>query len=118
LDTGAGAGKTFVKDSFYGEFKNVPKVKPFYLRLGLKSNSPEIFGDAKDGLDLLPEKNMDKYRLQRRLLGPAYSFGQVKDYESGIDKTVTDNVATMRETAGKSECVNNWFNFFALGTDH
>ena len=58
---------------------------------------------------------MEKYRLQRRLMGPTYSSGQVKDYEAALDKAVSDDVAIMHEIAGKPESVDLWFNYFALG---
>lgn len=69
----------------------------------------------KRWLESLARKNMEKYRLQRRLVGPSYSSSQVKDYEAALDKSVKDDVAIMREIAGKSESVDLWFNYFALG---
>jgi hypothetical protein len=61
---------------------------------------------------------MEKYRLQRRLVGLTYSSSQIKDYEAALDKCVKDDVAIMREIAGKSESVDLWFNYFALGRYH
>jgi hypothetical protein len=67
-------------------------------------------------LDLLPEKNMEKYRLQRRLFGPIYTASSVKDYEAALDSAVKEDVATMHEIAGKPENADLWFNYLALGT--
>jgi hypothetical protein len=75
----------------------------------------DITGGSKDGLDLLPEKNMDKYRLQRRLVGPTYASSSAKDYEMALDKTIIEDIGIMHEIAGKPEDVDLWFNYFALG---
>jgi hypothetical protein len=66
-------------------------------------------------LDLLPEKNLEKYRLQRRLVGPIYTTSSVKDYETALDSAVKEDVATMHEIAGNPENVDLWFNYLALG---
>lgn len=58
---------------------------------------------------------MEKYRLQRRLLGPVYSAGQMKHYEAAIDKAIMDDTARMREVAGRDVDVDLWSNYFALG---
>jgi hypothetical protein len=75
----------------------------------------DITGGSKDGLDLLPEKNMDKYRLQRRLVGPTYASSSVKDYEMALDKTIIKDIGIMHEIAENPEDVDLWFNYFALG---
>jgi hypothetical protein len=68
-----------------------------------------------DRLAFLGEKNMEKYRIQRRAMGPAYSVDAVKDYEKGLDSILAKNIAIMAERAGKSYDLDKFLNFFASG---
>ncbi|EPE24579.1 Cytochrome P450 [Glarea lozoyensis ATCC 20868] len=65
-----------------------------------------------DRLSLLGEKNMEKYRLQRRNLGPAYTVDAVKDYEENLDSILEQNINTMREQSGTAYDLDNFLNFF------
>ena len=68
-----------------------------------------------DELDFLSELNMEKYRLQRRLIGPAYTENSMKDVESNMNTILEKNINIMRRREGRSENVDIFFNFFALG---
>ncbi len=67
-------------------------------------------------MNFLAEMDMDKYHLQRRLIGPTYSAQQVKEYEGLLDKAVQGNVSIMREIEGSPKNVDIWFNLFVGGT--
>ena len=65
-----GAGTKFTKSRFYEAPKNVGE-KPSW-----------------DTLDLLPELDLEKLRVQKRLAGPIYSTSNVKRHESYIDNNI------------------------------
>lgn len=44
---------------------------------------------------------MEKYRIQRRAVGPAYSAEAMKDLEPSIDFIMEKNIEIMRKRAGK-----------------
>lgn len=69
-----------------------------------------------DQLDFLPELNMDKYKIQRRLIGGAYSATYMKDVEGNLDKILERNITSMAQRAGLSVNVDLFFDLFASGT--
>lgn len=58
---------------------------------------------------------MEKYRIQRRVTGQAYTESAMKDVEGNIDTILEKNINIMRERTGQSTNVDVFFNFFALG---
>ncbi|KAH6711399.1 benzoate 4-monooxygenase cytochrome P450 [Leptodontidium sp. MPI-SDFR-AT-0119] len=66
-----------------------------------------------DNLDLLSEQNMEKYRAQRRGIGPAYTESYMRDIESNIDAIVAKNIGIMHQRAGQSVDLDIFFNMFA-----
>ncbi|KAE8451021.1 hypothetical protein EG329_004693 [Mollisiaceae sp. DMI_Dod_QoI] len=69
--------------------------------------------NGADNLDFLSEGNMEKYRTQRRAVGPAYAEAAMKDLEPQIDAILEKNVNNMRERAGQSVDLDLFFNMFA-----
>jgi hypothetical protein len=68
-----------------------------------------------DRLNLLGEKDMEKYRLQSRNLGPAYTVDAMKDYEDNLDSILEQNINTMREQSGTAYDLDKYLNFFTSG---
>ncbi|PVH87163.1 cytochrome P450 [Cadophora sp. DSE1049] len=66
-----------------------------------------------DSLDLLSEMNMEKYRTQRRALGPAYTESYMRDIESNLDAAITKNIGIMRERARQTVDLDMFLNMFA-----
>ena len=66
-------------------------------------------------LDFLPELNMEKYRVQRRVTGPAYTENSMRDLEGTLNTILEKNIDIMRGREGQSANVDIFFNFFALG---
>ncbi|KAF4633223.1 hypothetical protein G7Y89_g4902 [Cudoniella acicularis] len=66
-----------------------------------------------DDLDFLPEVNMEKYRMQRRAIEPAYTADAVKDYEENLDEILTKDIRIMHERAGRSVDLDMFLNMFA-----
>ncbi|KUJ24373.1 cytochrome P450 [Mollisia scopiformis] len=52
-----------------------------------------------DNLDFLNEQNVEKYRTQRRAVGPAYSEASMKDLEPQIDEVLEKDISIMRQRA-------------------
>ncbi|RDW84948.1 hypothetical protein BP6252_02538 [Coleophoma cylindrospora] len=69
---------------------------------------------GKDGLDFLNEMDMDKYRTQRRLIGPAYTADAMKDLEGNLNAILERNIAIMRERDGMNVDVDDFFNLFTV----
>lgn len=65
--------------------------------------------------DLLIESDMEKYRRQRRLIGPAYTAEYMKNIEDKLDEALTTDVAVMHERAGEVVDVDLFFNRLASG---
>lgn len=59
--------------------------------------------------------NMEKYRMQRRALGPAYTESYMRDIENTLDTAITKDIEVMRERAGQSVDLDIFFNMFASG---
>ncbi|KAL2063471.1 hypothetical protein VTL71DRAFT_5276 [Oculimacula yallundae] len=68
-----------------------------------------------DSLDFLSEKNMEKYRHQRRAIGPAYSEKYMRDIEANLDNMIAKNIDIMHQRAGQSQDLDTFLNMFASG---
>ncbi|KAH8810802.1 benzoate 4-monooxygenase cytochrome P450 [Xylogone sp. PMI_703] len=88
---GAGTSKKFLKSDWYSL---------------LKRAGPE-------DLDLMAENDMDKYRLQRRLVGPIYSQSSMKDHEPQLDAVLSGIIEKMHQLSGKSFDIDTWCNMIA-----
>lgn len=68
-----------------------------------------------DGLDLLSELDINKYRLQRRQIGPIYSASSIAELDRPIDETLIKIMASMRQEAGSVVNLDIWCHMFGLG---
>lgn len=78
-------------------------LKPKLVRDGwhLRLTSP-------DTLDLLAERDMKRYRLQRRLIGPVYNANNVKHYEPALDDVLARVIEQLRSLNGVSVDLKEW----------
>lgn len=58
---------------------------------------------------------MEKYRVQRRALGPAYAEAFMKYLEPKMDEILSKNIRLMRERSGQVVDLDIFFNYFASG---
>jgi len=58
---------------------------------------------------------MQKYRLQRQLIGPAYTADSMKYLEDSLDEILEKDIQTTRERVCQSVDVDIFFNMFASG---
>jgi hypothetical protein len=59
--------------------------------------------------------NIEKYRMQRRITGLAYTADFMKDLESNLDFILERNIEIMRDRTGQSVDIDIFFNYFASG---
>ena len=71
-------------------------------------------GEDPDALDLLPEHNLEKYRLQRRLTGPVLTTQATKKHESLMDIVLRRYVGKMVSLQGEPQELVKWMNILAI----
>lgn len=91
------AGTTFTKDDWYQ---------------GVAAPNKRQRGE--DHLDLLTETNMDKYRKQRRAIGPAFSIVGMEKHEKILDDYIEKYIAKLRSFKGEAIDLAEWAHIFAL----
>lgn len=74
-------------------------------RLGIQS---------PDTLDLLAERDMRRYRLQRRLIGPIYHTNNVKRYEAAVDAVLLRVVDQLRALGGAEVDLKEWMHIITV----
>lgn len=67
-----------------------------------------------DTLDLLSERNMKRYRLQRRLIGPVYRKESVTKYEKSVDETLERVVKRIKELDSTEVSLKQWMHIIAV----
>jgi cytochrome P450 len=91
------AGTTFAKGEWYQ---------------GLAAPNKKQRGE--DHLDLLTETNMEKYRKQRRAIGPAFSIAGMEKHEKLLDDYVNKYIAKLVSFKGEAIDLAEWTHIFAL----
>ncbi|KAB5549552.1 cytochrome P450 [Coniochaeta sp. 2T2.1] len=89
----------------------------FYLATAL--NRPQIDWKLKvqpdpDTLDFLSERDMKRYRLQRRMIGPAYHPSNLEKYGSAIDAVLRNAVAQLRILDGAEVDLKQWMHIITV----
>jgi len=67
-----------------------------------------------DTLDLLSERDMERYRLQRRLIGPVYQPTNLKKFGNAIDETLHRLVAKLKAMGGAEVDLKEWMHIAAV----
>lgn len=67
-----------------------------------------------DTLDLLSERDMVRYRLQRRLIGPAYQINSLLRHEHAVDAVIERSVATLKLLDGDEVDLKEWMHIIAV----
>ncbi|KAI1862730.1 uncharacterized protein JN550_010067 [Neoarthrinium moseri] len=77
----------------------------------------EVWFDSKEAVDVIYETNKERYRFQRRSLGPVYSIANVKKYEAVVDAVLDRFVGKLKTFNGKVEVdLAEWMHILALET--
>lgn len=69
---------------------------------------------SPDTLDLLAERDMRRYRLQRRLIGPIYHANNVKRYEAAVDAVLLRVVDQLRALGGAEVDLKEWMHIITV----
>ncbi|ROV90642.1 hypothetical protein VMCG_10017 [Cytospora schulzeri] len=88
----------------------------FYLATALlKPNfDTQLRLQSPDTLDLLAERDMKRYRLQRRLIGPVYHTNNVKRHEHAVDAVLHQVVEQLRSLDGSEVDLKEWMHIITV----
>ncbi|CAK7271795.1 hypothetical protein SEPCBS119000_004789 [Sporothrix epigloea] len=67
-----------------------------------------------DTLDLLSERDMTRYRQQRRLIGPVYHETNMAKFSSAVDAVLAKAVAELRSLNGTRVDLKEWMHIIAV----
>ncbi|KAI5456956.1 cytochrome P450 [Mariannaea sp. PMI_226] len=88
----------------------------FYLATAL--SKPQLDWQLEphfpDSLDLLSERDVQRYRLQRRLIGPVYQTSNLLQYEKAIDNVLEVAIAKLKSFQGAEVDLNEWMHIIAV----
>lgn len=88
----------------------------FYLATALLK--PKLDGffrlQSPDTLDLLAERDMKRYRMQRRLIGPVYNTNNLKKYEEAVDTVLERVVEQIRTLNGAEVDLKEWMHIITV----
>lgn len=69
---------------------------------------------SPDTLDLLAERDLKRYRLQRRLIGPVYHTNNVKRHEPAIDTVLHQVTKQLRSLNGSEVDLKEWMHIITV----
>lgn len=70
--------------------------------------------EFEDNLDLLSERDMRRYRLQRRLIGRVYRTANAVRHEQAIDKVMDDVTQKFNSMEGADIDLKEWMHIIAV----
>lgn len=69
---------------------------------------------STDSLDLLSERDMKRYRSQRRLIGPIYRLENVIKYETAVDSVLVRVIDKLRALDGANLDLKEWMHMIVV----
>ncbi|KAG8357758.1 hypothetical protein FVEN_g4262 [Fusarium venenatum] len=106
------------KEAFHAIYSNGSgyEKSDFYLATAL--NKPQINWhlnpEFPDTLDLLSERDVRRYRLQRRLIGPVYQTSSLTQHEAAVDEVLARTIAKLKSLKGAQVELNEWMHIIAV----
>lgn len=85
-----------------------PAVATALLKPKLSWDGWNLCLQSPDTLDLLAERDLKRYRLQRRLIGPVYNANNVKQYEAAVDNVLDRVIAQLHSLHGAEVDLKEW----------
>ncbi|KAG5914122.1 hypothetical protein E4U42_000667, partial [Claviceps africana] len=103
-------------DQIYRTGKDGLEKSDFYLATALSRPHVDWRLEAHfpDTLDLLSERSMKRYRLQRRLIGRVYSATNVLRHESAVESTLTAAVERLAALRGQEVDLKEWMHMVTV----
>ncbi|PSR83219.1 cytochrome P450 [Coniella lustricola] len=88
----------------------------FYLATSLlkPSLSWDLALEVPDTLDLLAERDMKRYRLQRRLIGPVYHINNLRRHEHSVDLVLERAIAQLHTLQGAEVDLKEWMHIIVV----
>ena len=74
-----------------------------------------VASDLHFDFDLLTETDVEKYRMQRRLLGPLYAIPNVKKHEDKLDLDLELFFGKIEKSNGKPVDLEHLLDLFVIG---
>ena len=65
-------------------------------------------------MDLLSERDLKRYRMQRRLIGPLYNITNLKRYEAAIDGVIDKSIAQIRSLGSAPVDLKEWMHIITV----
>lgn len=106
------------KDGFRGIYNvsNGCEKSDFYLVTALRR--PQLTSTLRiqcpDTLDFLAERDMKRYRLQRRLIGPLYQASSLKKYENAVNGVLGKVISQIKTLDGIEVDLKQWMHIIAV----
>lgn len=69
---------------------------------------------SPDTLDLLAERDMRRYRRQRRLIGPVYHINNLKRHEHAVDLVLERAIAQLHALRGSEVDLKEWMHIIVV----
>ncbi|KAG5953282.1 hypothetical protein E4U53_006144 [Claviceps sorghi] len=103
-------------DQIYRTGKGGFEKSDFYLATALSRPHVDWQLEAHfpDTLDLLSERSMKRYRLQRRLIGRVYSATNVLRHENAVESTLTVAVERLAALRGQEVDLKEWMHMVTV----
>lgn len=73
--------------------------------------------EHKEDWGLLGERDQNQFHRHRRIIGPVYALGAIKQLEHLMDSSISLFNQKMREMNGKRFDLVYWMNIFAIGIE-
>ena len=67
-----------------------------------------------DTLDFLSERDTQRYRLQRRLIGATYQTSNLKKFEGAVDDVIDRAISQLKSLRGKEVDLKEWMHIIAV----
>ncbi|EGZ68773.1 cytochrome P450 [Neurospora tetrasperma FGSC 2509] len=109
------AGSGFEKSDFYlSTLLTKPTLSLKFSPFKFPFPSLQLQQHHPDTLDLLSERHLPRYRLQRRLIGPLYQLSSLKKFEPQIDAVLDRAIAQLRTLQGQEVDLKEWMHIIAV----
>jgi hypothetical protein len=101
---------------FTGRF--VASINQDSTSVSMALNKPQVDWRLQchfpDTLDLLAERDMKRYRAQRRLIGPLYHISRVKTFETPLDDVIQRVIGRLQSLQGAEVDLKEWMHIIVV----
>ncbi|KAL7936441.1 cytochrome P450 [Trichoderma chlorosporum] len=97
-------------------FNSTEAFDKIYMATSLNTPKIDCFlrPHFADSLDLLSERDMKRYRLQRRLIGRVYQAANVVKFEAAVDDVIKQAISRLEALDGAEIDLKEWMHIIAV----